>query len=239
MPRELKNPARLCTMPGWSRQTTSTEYVTTSLRAARCSVRRRLTVMPARIAQLLQLGLELGERVPVARDQQQHRELAAERAHPAVDDVAGAVEHDAGEVVDEAGAVAAECADDDELHRMGERKRWAGRKFTGSARGENAAAAENDESGRNRRSQGFRGHFADFCPPRLARAARPVRSAPRFPPAKDFRTPCSAAVSWRSSRPCRRTAQWITRRSIAWSNSMLPTAPTASSRSARPANRRR
>ena len=46
MPRELKKPARLCTMPGWSRQTTSTEYVTTSRRAARGSVRRTLIVMP-------------------------------------------------------------------------------------------------------------------------------------------------------------------------------------------------
>jgi hypothetical protein len=45
MPRELKKPA-VVHDAGLVRQTTSTEYVTTSLRAARGSVRRTLIVKP-------------------------------------------------------------------------------------------------------------------------------------------------------------------------------------------------
>jgi hypothetical protein len=64
------------------------------------------------------IGFQLRERVPVAGHQQQHREFVAERAHAAVEDVAGALEHDAREIVDQAGTVAAERGDDDELHRF-------------------------------------------------------------------------------------------------------------------------
>src|SRR5690606_23338512 len=66
---------------------------------------------------LFRSGLELRDRVPVARNEQQHRELVAEGAHAAVDDVAGAIEHDARQVIDESGSVATERGNDDELHQ--------------------------------------------------------------------------------------------------------------------------
>ena len=70
---------------------------------------------PRSFAQLLQLALELGERVPVAGHEQQHRELVAERGHAALEDVAAAFDHDAGQVENEARAVVADGADRDEL----------------------------------------------------------------------------------------------------------------------------
>ena len=70
---------------------------------------------PRCFAQLLQLALELGEGVPVAGHEQQHGELVAECGHAALEDVAAAFDHDAGQVENEARAVVADGADRDEL----------------------------------------------------------------------------------------------------------------------------
>ena len=60
------------------------------------------------VGEPLELGFELGERMPVAGDEQQHRELAAEVRHAALADVAAALVDDAGQLVNHAGAVAAD-----------------------------------------------------------------------------------------------------------------------------------
>ena len=66
-------------------------------------------------AQLVEFALELGQRVPVARDEQQHCKFIAERRHAAFEDVAAAFDHDAGQVVDQPGPVVANGADRDQL----------------------------------------------------------------------------------------------------------------------------
>ena len=70
---------------------------------------------PDDFAELGEFALELGERVPVAGDEQQHRKLVAKRRHAAFEDVAPAVDHDTGQVEDQAGAVIADGANRDQL----------------------------------------------------------------------------------------------------------------------------
>ena len=82
-------------------------------RAARCGA--LVIVRPEDFAELGEFALELGERVPVARHQQQHGELVAERRHAAFEDVAAAVDDDAGQVVDQPGAVVADGGNRDQL----------------------------------------------------------------------------------------------------------------------------
>ena len=60
------------------------------------------------IGEALQLGFELRQRVPVARDQQQHGELGAQVRHPALADIAAALADQPGQFVDHPGAVAAD-----------------------------------------------------------------------------------------------------------------------------------
>ena len=78
----------------------------------------QLDVHAGGIGELLELALELGERVPVAVDQQQHRKLVAERGHAAFADAAAAVGDGLGKFVDHADAVAADRGNHDMLfHR--------------------------------------------------------------------------------------------------------------------------
>jgi hypothetical protein len=60
------------------------------------------------LRQALELGFELGERVPVAGHEQQHGELRPEVRHAAFTDIAAAFADDAGELVNHARAVAAD-----------------------------------------------------------------------------------------------------------------------------------
>jgi len=53
--------------------------------------------------------------VPVAGDQQQHRELVAEGRHPAFEHVAATVDHHARQVEHQSGAVVADGANRDQL----------------------------------------------------------------------------------------------------------------------------
>ena len=71
------------------------------------------------LRELGEVGLDARDRVPVARDQHQHREIGAERRHAALADAAAAVRDDLREVVHEADAIVADGGDCDELFHAG------------------------------------------------------------------------------------------------------------------------
>ena len=108
MPRPVKKPDSPDTMPVWSRLD-DVDGVGHHVLARRpdfgaAQVEGQVLV----VAELLELGFEPHQRVPVAADQQQHGEFAAQRDHAALGDAAAAVGDGAGQVVDQAGAVGAD-----------------------------------------------------------------------------------------------------------------------------------
>ena len=61
-----------------------------------------------RLGELLELGLDPGDGVPVSRHQHQDREIRPERRHPALADVAATIGDFLAEFVDEPDAVRAD-----------------------------------------------------------------------------------------------------------------------------------